>query len=149
MIILPERINREAFRRILKQIGIENRESIKNAGREPYDEAMMFRMIVLQSLYGLSDDQMEFQLKDRRSFERFFSGDDASYQMPDAKTIWFSKERFKEHGIARKALKKLNHELKKANLMEKSGKLVDASFVRLPRQRISRDENRHIRAEGP
>lgn len=146
--ILTEKIKWETFRPILKQIRIENPENIKNAGRKPFDEVMMFRVIILQSLYGLSDDQMEFQLKDRRSFERFVSGGDMQYQMPDAKTIWLYKERFKEHGISRKVFRKFNHQLDKANLMAKSGQIVDASFVEVPRQRNSRDDNKHIKEEG-
>ena len=146
--ILTEKIKWETFRPILKQIRIENPENTKNAGRKPFDEVMMFRVIILQSLYGLSDDQMEFQLKDRRSFERFVSGGDMQYQMPDAKTIWLYKERFKEHGIARKVFRKFNHQLDKANLMARSGQIVDASFVEVPRQRNSRDDNKHIKEEG-
>jgi len=127
---------------------MENPDNIKNAGRKPFDEVMMFRVIILQSLYGLSDDQMEYQLKDRRSFERFVSGGDTLYQMPDAKTIWLYKERFKEHGIARKVFRKFNQQLDKAHLMAHSGQIVDASFVEVPRQRNSRDDNDHIKKEG-
>lgn len=148
LIILGEKIKWETFRPILKQIRFENPENIKNAGRKPFDEVMMFRVIILQSLYNLSDDQMEYQLKDRRSFERFVSGGDELYQMPDAKTIWLYRERFKEHGIARKVFKKFNHQLDKANLMAKSGQIIDASFVEVPRQRNSRNDNKHIKENG-
>lgn len=148
LLVLNEKIKWESFRPILKEIRIDNPDNIRNAGRKPFDEVMMFRVIILQSLYGLSDDQMEFQLKDRRSFERFVSGREAIYQMPDAKTIWLYKERFREHGIARKAFKKFNQQLDKANLMARSGKIVDASFVEVPRQRNNRDENKYIKKEG-
>src|SRR5208337_5397104 len=50
--------------------------------------------------------------------------------------------------IARKVFKKFNHQLDKANLMAKSGQIVDASFVEVPRQRNSRDDNMHIKTEG-
>jgi IS5 family transposase len=148
LMTLTEHIKWETFRSILNKIRIENPDNIKNAGRKPFDEVMMFRVIILQSLYGLSDDQMEFQLKDRRSFERFVSGGDMQYQMPDAKTIWLYKERFKEHGIARKVFRKFNNQLDKANLMARSGQIVDASFVEVPRQRNSRDDNNRIKKEG-
>jgi len=148
LVVLAEKIDWESFRPILKQIRIENPENIKNAGRKPYDEVMMFRVIILQSLYGLSDDQMEFQLTDRRSFERFAAGGDTRYQMPDAKTIWLYKERFKEHGIARKVFRKFNQQLEQAHLMARAGQIVDACFVEVPRQRNSRDENRHIKEKG-
>jgi len=40
-------------------------------GRPPYDAVLMFKILVLQTLYTLSDDQTEYQLKDRLSFMRF------------------------------------------------------------------------------
>ena len=149
LIVLNEKINWERFRKTLKQIRPEkNPDNIRNAGRKPFDEVMMFKIIVLQRLYNMSDDQMEFQLKDRRSFERFVSGGDTLYYMPDAKTMWLYKERFKEHGIAKKIFKQFNKQLEKMNLIAKSGQIIDASFVEVPRQRNSRDENKHIKEEG-
>ncbi len=56
-------------------------------GRPPYDAVLMFKVLVLQVLYGLSDDQAEFQVLDRRSFGRFLGLDDGD-RVPDAKTIW-------------------------------------------------------------
>ena len=41
------------------------------AGRKPWDEVLIFKVMVLQALYNLSDDQMEYQLRDRLSFMRF------------------------------------------------------------------------------
>ena len=40
-------------------------------GRPPFDYVMMFKALVLQRLYNLSDHQMQFQLLDRLSFQRF------------------------------------------------------------------------------
>src|SRR3981081_3435168 len=40
-------------------------------GRKPWDEVMIFKALVLQALYNLSDDQAEYQLGDRLSFMRF------------------------------------------------------------------------------
>jgi IS5 family transposase len=148
LLILAEKIKWETFRPILKQIRMEKAENLKKAGRKPFDEVVMFRVIILQSLYGLSDDQMEYQLKDRRSFERFVSEGEMRHQMPDSKTIWLYKERFKEHGIVRKVFRKFNQQPDKANLMAKTGQIVDASFVEVPRQRNKRDENEHIKKEG-
>ncbi|HSV96381.1 MAG TPA: hypothetical protein VLM75_05525 [Spirochaetota bacterium] len=59
----------------------------------------------------------------------------------------YIKERFREHGISRKAFRKFNHQIEKANLMAKSGKIVDASFVEVPRQRNTREVNRYIKEE--
>ena len=56
-------------------------------GRPPYDPVLMFKVLVLQALYNLSDDQAEFQIRDRLSFMRFL-GLNPGVQSPDAKTIW-------------------------------------------------------------
>ena len=61
-------------------------------GRPPYNPVMMFKILVLQALYDLSDDQAEFQIQDRLSFMRFL-GLGLGDKVPDAKTIWL----FREH----------------------------------------------------
>jgi len=47
----------------------EERKS--NAGRKPYDTILKFKIVVLQSLHNLSDEQTEYLIRDRRSFMRF------------------------------------------------------------------------------
>jgi hypothetical protein len=46
-------------------------EKKSSAGRKPIDVMVMFRMLVSQSLYKLSDEQVEYQVRDRLSFARF------------------------------------------------------------------------------
>src|SRR5467141_3464048 len=46
-------------------------ERKNSAGRKPWDEVVIFKALVLQALYNLSDDQAEYQLRDRLSFMRF------------------------------------------------------------------------------
>lgn len=52
-------------------------------GRPPYDAVLVFKILILQSLYSLSDDQAEFQIKDRLSFMRFL-GLELCQSAPDA-----------------------------------------------------------------
>jgi IS5 family transposase len=66
-------------------------------GRPPYDRGLMFKVLVLQTLYTLSDDQDEFQLKDRLSFMRFV-GLASHDPVPDAKTIWLYREQLAQAG---------------------------------------------------
>ena len=79
-------INWEKFGNILKE-AVVRKETTCKGGRPPYDEVMMFKILVLQRLYNLSDDQTEYQINDRRSFMRFF-GLELCDNVPDAKTIW-------------------------------------------------------------
>ena len=150
LILLNKKIDWESFREELEVIrGEENPENVRNAGRKPFDVVMMFKIMVLQRYYSISDDQMEFQLKDRRSFERFVSGGETLYYMPDAKTIWLYRERFKKAGIAKKVFELFQKQLIQKCVIGKSGKIVDASFVEVPRQRNSKEENDKIKQGEP
>lgn len=40
-------------------------------GRKPYERLLLFKMLVPQHLYNLSDEQTEYQVRDRLSFQRF------------------------------------------------------------------------------
>jgi transposase len=60
-------------------------------GRPPMDPVMMFKVLILQALYGLAGEQTEFQVRDRLSFMRFL-GFDLHGRVPDARTIWLFKE---------------------------------------------------------
>ena len=48
-------------------------ERKSTAGRKPIDVIVLFRMLILQSLYNLSDEQVEYQVRDRLSFTRFLT----------------------------------------------------------------------------
>ena len=91
LVKLTEIVDWEQFRSSLEVIRDKERKS--NAGRKPFDVILMFKVMILQSLYNLSDDQVEFQVRDRLSFMRFLDlslGD----IVPDAKTIWLFRESF-------------------------------------------------------
>jgi len=61
------------------------------AGRKPWDEVLIFKVLVLQALYNLSDEAMEYQLRDRLSFIRFV-GLGLEDAVPDVKTLWLYRE---------------------------------------------------------
>jgi transposase, IS5 family len=65
-----------------------HRTSLKksSAGRKPFDAILMFGMLVLQALNNLSDEQVEYQVRDRLSFSRF-RGLAIEDSIPDATTL--------------------------------------------------------------
>lgn len=69
LVKLNEVMDWELFRRDLETIRDKERKS--NAGRKPFNVILMFKILIMQSLYNLSDDQLEFQIRDRLSFMRF------------------------------------------------------------------------------
>ena len=113
-------------------------------GRPNYDRVMMFKIIILQRYYNLSDEQTEFQIKDRLSFQQFL-GIQLGDKVPDEKTIWLFKEQLKEHNISDKLYTLFTTQLIDKGIVAKEGSIVDASFVNVPRQRNSREENEAIK----
>ena len=90
----------EAIRPLLEKALWKDRKS--HVGRPPYDEVMMLKIIVLQRLYNLSDDQTEYQITDRMSFERFL-GLSLGERVPDAKTIGLFRDTLTHSGVIKES----------------------------------------------
>src|ERR1039458_6527924 len=102
------------FRSVLRR-GLRNKEQKNEAGRPPYDEVLMFKVLVLQALYNLGDDRTQFHIQDRLSFMRFLGlGMDA--RVPDAKTIWLYRNTLAEGGWIDQLFGKFNRHLDKAKI---------------------------------
>ena len=119
-------------------------EPKSNAGAKPYDRLMMFKILILQRYYNLSDNQTEFQIKDRLSFMDFL-GLQIGDRVPDEKTIWLFKETIKEKGLADKLFDTFTKILIQNGIVAKEGSIVDASFVTVPKQRNKKEENKQIK----
>lgn len=121
------------------------RERKSEAGRKPYDRLMMFKLIVLQSLYNLSDHQVCYMAKDRLSFMRFL-GLGLSKKVPDEKTLWSYREVLTQGKVIEKLFHRFEKYLSQQGLKATCGSLVDATLVAVPKQRNSKDENAQIKA---
>ncbi|MGZ8930652.1 MAG: IS5 family transposase [Methylosarcina sp.] len=115
------------------------RPSRAKGGRPPFPTEVMVRVMVLQQLYNLSDEQMEFQLLDRLSFQRFV-GLRHSSQIPDRTTVWTFKERLVEANASETLFDAVNRELNQHGYMARCGQIIDATLVPAPRQQLSKDE---------
>jgi len=142
LVLLKEKIQWEQFRTILESVLIK--EAKGPGGREPFDYIMMFKILILQMYYNLSDDQMEYQILDRMTFMRFLDLE-LSDKVPDSKTIWLFKETLTKANVVEKLFEKFHDELEKQGYIGNEGKIIDASFVEVPRQRNSREENKEIK----
>jgi len=140
---LERTVNWEAFRTLLGSV-YKNSDPSKG-GRPPYDAVLMFKVLVLQHLYNLSDDQTEFQIRDRYSFCRFL-GLNPEGKVPDAKTIWVYRERLKELDLVDKLFSELLIQIDAAGFSARKGQIVDAAIVPVPKQRNMREENSQVKA---
>jgi IS5 family transposase len=120
-------------------------EKKSSAGRKPIDVMVMFRMLVLQSLYNLSDEQVEYQVRDRLSFTRFLRlGIEDS--IPDGTTLWLFREALTKAGLIEKLFARFGQHLEAKGYIARGGQMVDATIVPVPKQRNGRDENEDVKA---
>lgn len=141
---LSEAVPWEAFRYRLNK-SLKRAEKNPAGGRPPFDCVLMFKVLVLQSLYNLSDDQTEYQIRDRLSFRRFL-GLSMDARVPDAKTVWLFRETLVNAGAVEKLFALFNRHLEDRGLRAMGGQIIDASFVHVPIQRNDRDENDALKA---
>jgi IS5 family transposase len=142
LISLNDLIEWEDFRATLETIRVKNRKS--KAGRKPFDCVLMFKKLIYQHLYNLSDEELEYQIRDRYSFCRFL-GLSPEGIIPDARTIWLCREQLTQHGLIEQQFKDFGIQLDEQGHKARKGQIVDASFVDAPKQRNSRDENEQIK----
>jgi IS5 family transposase len=146
LLTLSRHVDFEFFRPLLEGSLYADYDSSKG-GRPPFDPVVMFKVMVLQSLYNLSDDSAEFMINDRASFRRFLDVKGVR-DVPDAKTIWLFRERLREEGLVEQLFCFLHDKLEQNGIIKKEGAIVDASFVQAPRQRNTREENQVIKDGG-
>jgi IS5 family transposase len=135
----------ELFRAVLD--AALSRSDRSRGGRPPYDAVLMFKVLVLQALYNLSDDAAEFQVRDRLSFMRFLGlglGDRA----PDAKTIWLFREQLVKARAMEALFERFDAALHNAGYLAMGGQIIDATVVAAPRQKLTDDEKAVIRGGG-
>ena len=112
-------------------------------GRPPHDEILMFKITLLQDWNNISDDSAEYMINNRLSFQRFL-GIELGEKSPDAKTIWLFKEQLGKEGL-RELFELFNINLYAMGVVKREGSLVDATFVDVPKQRNTREENKKIK----
>ena len=141
--LLNEIVDFNVFRPTLEE-ALVNRNRKNNAGRKPLDPVFVFKVLVLQRLYGLSDEQTEYQIVDRLSF-RSFLGIRTFSDVPDARTLWKYRDILATKRTFDTLFDDFNKVLESKGLIVNEGKIIDASFVEVPRQRNTREENQKIK----
>ena len=116
-----------------------------NAGRKRIDPLILFKMLILQQLFNLSDEELEFQVNDRRSFEDFV-GLGVMNSIPDATTIAFFRERLRKAEVIEELFDMFEAHLRSQGLQARGGQILDATLVPVPKQRNTGEENKDIKA---
>lgn len=113
-------------------------------GRPAYPKLLLCKILILQRLYQLSDEAIQYQILDRLSFQRFL-GLNLADPVPDQNTVREFRERLTEAEVSQALFDVFRDYLITQGLLPKEGVIVDASFVEVPRQRNSREENAKIK----
>jgi len=139
---LKAAVDWEMFCPLLNEIFISNDNRL--GGRQRWDRVLMFKILILQQLYSLSDDKLEYLINDRLSFQRFLNltlGD----KVPDAKTIWKYREELAKSKKAKRLFKLFNSVLASTGIITYSGSIVDATIVSRPKQNRTKEEDEQIK----
>jgi IS5 family transposase len=98
-------------------------------GAPAYPALALFKALLLQQCYGLSDPQLEEALADRLSF-RLFLGLSLTDHVPDHSTLWRFREQLAKSGLAERAFALITGQIERSGFVLRRGTLIDASLVR-------------------
>jgi hypothetical protein len=113
-------IDFDAFHAELEKTFIQG-ESKGPGGRPRWDAVVIFKALVFQRLYNLSDEQMEYQSRDRLSFHRFL-GLGLGERVPDSRTLWAYREKLVRAGTAGHLFQDFHERLLAKGLITKTGR---------------------------
>jgi IS5 family transposase len=105
--------------------GVHNGET----GRPAYEPLAMFKALLLQQWYGLSDPGLEESLLDRVSFRRF-CGLALDARTPDETTLCRFRNLLRQAGLGDGLFQEVIGQLERAGFVLKTGTLIDATLVR-------------------
>lgn len=111
---------------------------------KPIDAVLMVKMLIRSALYTLSDDQIEYQIRDRLPFMRFLGlglGDRA----PDAKMVWLYRDALAQAGKVEALFQLFDGHLNRQGYIARGGQILDTSIVPVSRNHNTRDENKTIK----
>lgn len=106
------------------------RPSGAKGGRSPYPTEVMVRVLILKRLYNLSDEQVEYQLLDRMSFQRFCQLSDSA-NVPDRNTVWQFQQRIGVDGAAA-IFQGVDIQLQRHGYIARGGQAIDATWSQRP-----------------
>ena len=115
-------------------------------GRPPFPTETMTRILMLKRLYNLSDEQMEYQLLDRMSYQRFCGLTDSA-NIPDRTTIWTFENRIGEAG-AKALFAGMERQLLKHGYIARGGQIIDATLVPAPKQHFTKEDKEQIQQDA-
>ena len=97
-------------------------------GRPGYRPLLLFKALLLQAWYGLSDAELEFRLGDSLAFGRFV-GLSLEDEVPDHTTLCRFRNRLVAARLLEKLFDELDRQLEAAGVVLKQGTMLDATLI--------------------
>jgi len=116
----------------------------KQGGSPPKDLLVKIKMLFLQYLYNLSDPELEDQVNDRLSFQRFI-GITFSTTIPDYSSIWRFRDRLVKHKVNDKIFEKILGYIESKDLIVKRGTIVDATLIESTTRPLSKQKRETLK----
>ena len=113
-------------------------------GRPPFFPVLKFRILVLQSLHGLSLERTAYMVRDRLSWMRF-CGLGPGDRVPDVNTLWDFREALIKARALDKLFTRLNEAITRAGYLPIGGQIVDARLIASPKHRNNDDDKNAIK----
>ena len=123
LVLIKEQINWAPFVPMVRNVFNDGTPA---GGRPHTDEILVVRTMLLQSMYGLSDPELEFQCNDRLSFRNFLGFPE---QVPDFTTIWKIRDRLQKDGAEIQIWDEVQRQLDDKGYTIQKGVIQDATFV--------------------
>lgn len=118
---------------IEKELGRYYQKGSSIEGRQSYSPVILFKMLLLQFWYGLSDVSVEENVRDRLSFSRF-CGIGMDEQVPDSTILCRFRNVLSKQNAFEKILHRLNATMEEQGLLVNKGIIVDATVTTTARK---------------
>lgn len=120
------------------------REKSDKGGRPPFDNLLMFKVLVIKRLYNLSHGQTEYQINDRISFMRFL-GLVIGERIPDEKTIWLYEDMLSKSEVGKELFELFFAAIDEKGYVTRAGSIVDASFMEAPKRKNTKEQRETLK----
>lgn len=131
------------WKRVVEKIRVIDKTKSGKGGRPRKNPMWMIKAIFLQHLFNLSDPQLEDQLIDRLSFQRF-TGINLDQEIPDFTTFWRFKESLIEHSLDQQIFDEINGQIEGRGLLVKKGTIVDATIIKSSNRPLSKEKRQEL-----
>jgi IS5 family transposase len=136
-------VNWQALVNIVQVIDKSNTDK---GGRKPLPFDWKVKMLFLQYAFNLGDEELEDQLIDRLSFQKFV-GINFDQEIPDFTTIWYFKEALIRHKLMDRIFSSINYQLELNGLILKKGTIADAIIIESDNKPLSKQKRKELESK--